>query len=191
VVLPAPSKLTPEEFLAWEREQKERHIFVGGEVFAMAGGSPRHNRLSARTIARLESAVDGTPCGVYSSDQRLGMPNDEFAYADAAVVCGALTLRPGTSDVVTNPSVVVEVLSKSTEAYDRGDKQKAYLSIPSLQHFVLVSQREPRVEVYTRQADGSFRFDVLGTGATVQLERIGATLTVDDLYAGVLALPGD
>lgn len=191
VVLPASSKLTPDEFLAWERDQKDRHIYVGGEVFAMAGGSPRHNRLSARAIGRLERGVEGGPCGVYTSDQRLGMPNDAFAYADAAVVCGPLTLRPGTTDVVTNPSVVLEVLSKSTETYDRGDKQKAYLSLPSLEHFVLVSQREARVEVYTRQADGSFRFDVLEGGATVHLERVGVSFAVDDLYAGVFELPGD
>jgi Uma2 family endonuclease len=138
MVLPASSRFTPDEFLVWERDQRERHIYVGGEVFAMAGGSPRHNRLSARTIARLESGLEGGPCGVFTSDQKLGLPEDDFVYADVAVVCGPLSLRPGTSDVVTNPSVVVEVLSKGTEAY--GDKQRGYLALPSIQHFVLVSQ---------------------------------------------------
>ncbi len=80
---------------------------------------------------------------------------------------------------------------RHTESYDRGDKQKGYLAMPSVQHFVLVSQREHRVEVYTRQAEGSFRFDVAERGATVHLERIGVTVAVDDLYAGVLDLPGD
>lgn len=189
--LPLGSKISPDEFLAWERRQEGRYGYVGGEVFAMAGGSPRHNRISARVIARLEGGLDGSPCGVYTSDQKIGLPNDEFVYADAVVVCRPLELRPGTSDVLTNPTVVVEVLSKSTEAYDRGAKQKGYLALGSVRHFVLVSQREPRVEVYTRQADGSFRFDVLQEDATVHLEGIGVSLLVGDLYAGALDLPGD
>ncbi len=191
VVLPHAAALTPDEFLAWERAQKERHLYVGGEVFAMAGGSPRHNRLGARIIAALERGLQRTSCGVYSSDQKIGLPNDEFVYADGVVVCDPLALRSGTSDVVTNPSVVVEVLSKSTEAYDRGDKQKGYLALPSLKHFVLIAQREPRVEVYTRHADGSFRFDVVVAGAAVHLDRVGVILLVDDLYAGVFDLPGE
>ena len=184
--------MSPDEFLEWEREQEGRYCYVRGEAFAMAGGSPRHNRLGARTIARLEGGLaDGSPCGVFTSDQKIGLPNDEFVYADAIVVCGPLELRSGTTDVITNPTVVVEVLSKATESYDRGDEQKRYLSLGSVQHFVLVSQREPRVEVYTRQPDGSFRFDVLEGGAKVHLERIGVTLAVDDLYAGVIDLPGE
>jgi len=191
MVAGATPRLTADEFLAWERDQTIRHIYVRGEVFAMAGGSPRHNRLSARVIGRLEVGLAGGTCGVFTSDQKLGLPNDEFVYADAVVVCGPLSLRPGTTDVVTNPCAVIEVLSKSTESYDRGDKQKGYLAVPSLRHFVLVSQREPRVEVYTRQEDGSFRFDVVESGAAVRLERIGVTILVDELYAGVFELPGD
>jgi Uma2 family endonuclease len=86
--------------------------------------------------------------------------------------------------------VVVEVLSKSTESYDRGDKQAAYLALPSLRHVVLVSQRTPRVEVYTRERDGRFRFDVVVAGDVIRLEKIGAEIVVDDLYADVFELPG-
>jgi Uma2 family endonuclease len=191
MVLPAPSDLTPEAYLAWERSQEERHFFVGGEVFAMAGGSPRHNRLCARVIAQLEQGLNEGPCGVYTSDQRLGLPNDDFVYADAVVLCTPLALRPGTSDVVTNPRVVVEVLSKSTQTYDRGDKQQGYLSLPSVAHFLLFSQREPRVEMYTRQADEGFRFDVFGPRGVIDLRALGTRLDVDALYAGVFDLPGD
>jgi Uma2 family endonuclease len=191
MVLPVPSDLTPEAYLIWERSQDERHIFVGGEVFAMAGGSPRHNRLCARVIAQLERGMNDGPCGVYTSDQRLGLPNDDFVYADAVVLCTPLALRPGTSDVVTNPRVVVEVLSKSTETYDRGDKQKGYLSLPSVEHFLLFSQREPRGEMYTRQPDGGFRFDVFGPSGVIDLRSLGTRLDVDALYAGVFDLPGD
>ena len=187
----AARRLTPDEFLVWERSQKDRHIHVRGQVFAMADGSPRHNGLCAEMIGRLAEGLRGGPCRVFTSDQKLGLPEDVFVYADAVVVCGPVALRSGTTDVVTNPRVVVEVLSKNTETYDRGEKQRGYLSLPSVEHFVLVSQREPRVEVYTRQADGSFRFDVVEVGRVVRLERLKLTIDVDALYAGAFELPGD
>jgi Uma2 family endonuclease len=190
MVLPIGAKLTPDAFLAWERAQTGRHMYVGGEVFPMAGGSPRHNALCARVIARLVAAAEGGPCRVFTSDQKLGLPEDDFVYADAVVVCGPVALRPSTADVVTNPTLVVEVLSKSTEAYDRGDKQKGYLALPSIRHIVFVSQREPRVEVYSRQADDSFRFEVHERGAA-PLAALDAALSVDDLFAGAFELPGD
>lgn len=182
--------MSPDEFLAWERTQVERHAYIRGEVFAMAGGSPRHSRISARVIARLDAGLTGKPCDVHTSDLRLGVGN-QFVYADAVVVCRPTQLRPQTNDVVINPTVVVEVLSKSTEAYDRGDKQAGYLGLASLAHFMLVSQREQRVEVYTRQADGSFRFTVHGPGSVIELDRLGVTLAVDELYLGAFELVGD
>lgn len=189
MALVVPLKLTPDEFLAWEREQNERHHYVGGEVFAMAGGSVRHNALGAKAIVLIGGRLPNSACRVCSSDQRIGLPNDEFVYADAVVVCAPLTVRPGTTDVVTNPVVVVEVVSKSTEAYDRGAKQKGYLALPSVRHFVLVSQRERRVEVYTR-AESSFRYDVVVEG-DIRLEAVGVTFTIDELYAGAFELPGE
>jgi Uma2 family endonuclease len=182
--------MSPDQFLVWERGQAQRHVYLRGEVFAMAGGSPRHSHLAARTIARLDPELAGKPCDVQTSDLRLGL-GDQFVYADAAVVCRPVQMRPGTNDVVVNPTVVVEVLSRSTEAYDRGDKQAGYLALPSVAHLVLVAQREPRVEVYTRQDDGSFRFTVHGPGTVVVLERLGVTLHVDALYLGAFELPGD
>ena len=94
-------------------------------------------------------------------------------------------------DVVSNPTVIVDVLSRSTEAYDRGDKQAGYLAMASVAHFVLVAKREPRVEVYSRQPDGSFRFTVHGAGSSVALEHPGVRLDVDELYSGCFELPGD
>jgi Uma2 family endonuclease len=180
----------PEAFLVWERAQTERHLYFRGDVFAMAGGSPRHSRLASRIIARLDTAIRGGACDVHTSDLRLGLDARHFVYADVVVACRPLALRPGSPDVVTNPTVIVEVLSKSTESYDRGAKQAGYLALPSLAHFVLVSQREPRVEVYTREGDG-FRFRVYEAGGLVRLERLDLTLAVDDLYLGVFELPGD
>ena len=182
--------MTAEAFLAWERSQHTRHHFVRGDIFAMAGGSPRHSRLAARLIARLDAVLAGKRCDVHTADLRLGLDAEHFVYADAVVVCRPLVLRPGTTDVVTNPSLVCEVLSKSTEAYDRGSKQAGYLALPSLSHFVLVSQSESRVEVYGREGDG-FRFRVHGPGELVRLEHFGATMALDELYEGAFELPGD
>jgi Uma2 family endonuclease len=183
--------MSPDEFLAWDREQRERHHYVRGEIFAMAGGSPRHSFLGAQMIGLLRQGVLGGECKAHSADLRLGLANDHIVYADAVVVCGPMTFRPGTKDVVTNPSVVVEVLSRSTEAYDRGDKLAGYLALPSVEHIALVSQRERRVETYTRQEDGSFRFEVHEAGRTVSLVRIGVKIAVDELYAGAFDVPGD
>jgi Uma2 family endonuclease len=113
--------LTPDEFLAWEREQSERHHYVGGQVFAMAGGSVRHNALGARAIVLIGGRVADGACRVCTSDQRIGLPDEEFVYA--VVVCAPVIVRPAATDVLTNPVVFVEVLSKGTEAYDRGAKQ--------------------------------------------------------------------
>lgn len=183
--------MDPQAFLAWERGQSERHVYFRGDVFAMAGGSPRHSRLASRIIARLDAALEGGVCDVHTWDLRLGLDDAHFVYADAVVVCRPLSLRPGTTDVVTNPRVVVEVLSRTTESYDRGGKQAAYLALASVEHFVLVSQSEARVEVYTRESDGSFRFRVHEGGTSVRLERLDVTLSIDQLYEGVFDLPGD
>jgi Uma2 family endonuclease len=183
--------MAPDEFLAWERAQADRHSYFRGEIFAMAGGSPRHSRLGARVVARLDAALGRTVCETFTSDLRLGLDEEHFVYADAVVVCRPMVLRPGTTDVVTNPRVVVEVLSKGTESYDRGAKQAGYLALASLQHFVLVAQRERRVEVYTREGDGSFRFQVHEAGAIARLSAIDAAIVVDELYEGVFELPGD
>ncbi len=191
-LLVTSAKLTPDEFLAWERTQSERFHYVRGEVFAMAGGTPRHSHLGARVIMQLGAALRGSTCDVHTTDLRLGLSNDEFVYSDAVVVCRPILLRSGTTDVVTNPSVIVEVLSKSTEAYDRGDKQAAYLAMPSVQSLILVSQRDRRVEVYVRQDGGGFKFDVYTSG-TIVLSRLATRieLDVDALYEDAFEIPGE
>lgn len=183
--------LGPDEFLSWERLQTERHHYVHGDVFAMAGGSARHSYLATRTIVLIGRSMGRGPCDIHGSDLRLGVDAAHFVYADAVVVCRPLELRAGSTDVVTNPRVIVEVLSKGTEAYDRGDKQAGYLALPSLEHLLLISQREPRVELYTRQGDGSFRFTVHGAASTITLQTIAAMINVDELYEGAFELPGD
>lgn len=185
------AQMGPDAFLAWERTQPTRHVYLRGEVFAMAGGSPRHSRLASRMIAKLDLGLADKSCDVHTSDLRLALGERHFVHADAVVVCRPIEFRPGTTDVVTNPTVVIEVLSTSTEAYDRGEKQAGYLGLPSVAHLLLVAQREVRVELYSRQDDGSFRFTVHGPGAQILLPAIGVALSVDELYQGAFELPGD
>jgi len=124
--------MSPEEFLAWERAGAERHHYVRGELFAMSGGSARHSYLGAQMIGILRQGVLGGRCDAHTADLRLGLASAHFVYADAVLVRRPMEFRARTTDVVTNPSVVVEVLSKSTEAYDRGDKLAGYLALPSV-----------------------------------------------------------
>jgi Uma2 family endonuclease len=177
-------RMSAAEFLAWEREQTDKHEFCDGEVFAMAGGSPRHNLLSSAIAAELRAAVRGKGCHVLSSDQRIAAaPGARYVYADAVVVCGSIETEPDAADVLVNPSVVVEVLSRSTEAHDRGMKWEAYQRLPSLGDYLLVAQSQTRIEHFRRERDGSWRYSVLEAGDTITLTN-GAQLAVDAIYEG-------
>lgn len=188
--VPRP-KMTAEEFLAWERGQADRHEFDEGEVFAMAGGSPRHNALCVAVAGELRVALRGSDCRVLGSDQRISARfQSKYFYPDASVVCGEVDLEEGTRDVMTNPRVVVEVLSASTEAHDRGAKWDGYRRLASLQDYLLVSQREASIAHYQRLEDGAWRYLVVGPGERIVLSN-GADLQVDAVYEGVFELPGD
>lgn len=183
----ARSKMTADEYLAWEREQPTKHEFFQGEVFAMAGGSPRHNALCARIIAHASSAPNG--CVVLTSDQRVSMADrSRYAYPDVSVVCGLVQLEA--NDVLVNPTILVEVLSAATEQYDRGFKWEGYQRIEALADYVLVSQSEPRMEHFRRADDGSWTYRAAGPGERVSLSS-GIALVVDEVFAGMFALPGE
>jgi Uma2 family endonuclease len=181
------SQMTAEEYLAWERAQPTKHEFFHGEVFAMAGGSPRHNALCGRVIAFASRELPR--CVVLTSDQRVTMASrGRYVYPDVSIVCGGVEIEAG--DVLLNPTILVEVLSSSTEQYDRGLKWEGYQRIASLADYVLVSQAEPRIEHYRRAADGSWTYRAAGPGERVTLST-GAALIVDETFADVLDLPGD
>jgi Uma2 family endonuclease len=180
--------LSAAEYLVWERDQPEKHEYHSGEVFAMAGGSPRHNFLSNAMGAELRAALRGRGGHVFSSDQRISAKEGErYVYADAVVACGGMRMEPGTTDVLANPKVIVEVLSRSTEAYDRGDKWDAYQRLPSLTDYLLVSQAAAQIEHFKREADGSWRYRLIEAGQIVTLSN-GATLAIDAVYEGAFEL---
>jgi Uma2 family endonuclease len=183
--------MTAAEYLAWEREQKERHEYVHGAVFCMAGGSPRHAALIAAVTIELGVAHRGGRCRVLATDQRIvAQDGEHYVYADASVVCGPMELASGTNDVLANPTVVVEVLSKGTEAYDRGTKWEGYQKIASVTDYLLVSQSAPHIEHYQRESGGEWHYRVAGAGGRVTLKS-GAVLDVDAVYGGVFELKGD
>lgn len=156
----------------------------------MAGGSMRHNALCASIIETLRSQLRGR-CVVLTSDQRVVTgQRDRYVYPDVSVVCGAVAAEPGTSDVLANPTILVEVLSDSTEQHDRGLNWEGYQRIASLTDYVLVSQSERRIELFRRDHTRTWLYQLAGTGERLQLSN-DAVLDVDAIFAGVLDLPGD
>jgi Uma2 family endonuclease len=184
------SGFTPAEFLVWERDQQTRHEYFRGEAFAMAGGSPRHNVLCSRVNMALLGALDSKGCYVFSSDQKIALSGDRYVYPDLSAICGAIAIEAGTTDVITNPQVVVEVLSTSTEPYDRGLKWEGYQRIPSISDYVLVSQSEPRIEHFLRDVNGAWVYRAAGPGERIVLAG-GAVLDVDAIFAGALDIAGE
>jgi Uma2 family endonuclease len=187
----ARSKLTAAEYLAWEREQVDKHEFHAGEVFAMAGGSPRHNWIAAKVQRALMQALDDF---TFTSDQRIVFgEGTRYVYPDVSVVCGPVSVQDGTSDVLIKPTILVEVLSSGTEQYDRGMKWESYQKLSSLTDYLLVAQHEVRVEQFQRTpegADGRWFYRAHGPGERVTLAN-GAQIDVDALYTRAFELPGD
>jgi Uma2 family endonuclease len=186
----ARSRLSPPEYLAWEREQVDKHEYHAGDVFAMAGGSPRHNWLAGNVQSALKRGLDDK-CFTFTSDQRIVFDDGRrYVYPDVSVICGPILLQDGTSDVVTNPSILVEVLSSTTEAYDRGLKWEGYQRLASLTDYLLVAQHEVRVEHYLRAPDRGWFYRTYGTRECLVLAG-GTQLDVDTIYARAFELPGD
>jgi Uma2 family endonuclease len=179
--------MSPEAYFAWERQQERKHEYFEGEVYAMAGGSTRHNRLSSRITAALENALGGR-CHVLSSDQRVRSRERRYVYPDVSVVCDAPVIEH--EDVLLNPMIVVEVLSSTTEQYDRGLKWDGYQALSSLTDYVLVSQDRARIEHFGRAPDGRWIYTSANAGERIKLTG-GTLLDIDAIFAGVLELPGD
>ena len=179
-------RLTPEEYLAFERTSEEKHEYLDGEIVAMSGGSANHSLIQANLTRVLGNQVLDRPCVVFSSDMRvliegLGL----YTYPDLSVVCEERIVDE--NDNLLNPTVVVEVLSPTTEAYDRGRKFDMYATLESLQHYVLVAQDEARVHVYTRQPNGAWlRTVATGLDGRISLDAISCELVLAEVYRDVV-----
>lgn len=177
------------DYLALERAEDRKYEWLDGRVYAMAGGTLEHSRLAAETIGELRRIGATKGCHVYTSDAKVRvLATGLAAYPDVAVVCGPVERDPDDPNAMTNPAVLVEVLSDGTEAYDRGEKFRHYRRVPSLRDYVLVSQHERCIEVYSRDARGRWVLSTAGPGEAAPLTAMEGALEVDRVY-GDIELP--
>jgi Uma2 family endonuclease len=170
-------------YLAREQETGLKHEWLDGQIYAMAGGTPEHARLISELAFLLRGAIDPSRCRVFSSELKIRVAATGLAtYPDVAVVCGPLELDTVDPNAVVNPVMVAEVLSHTTEAYDRGEKWSHYRRIPTLQAYVLVDQVRPRVEIFSRAGE-DFVHRLADAGQRLQIPVLGFALDVDALYA--------
>jgi Uma2 family endonuclease len=180
---------TPDEYLAFERGTDARHEYLDGHVYAMAGESLEHSRICVNLSGELRAQLKGRPCEVLSANMKV-VANVEslFAYPDLSVVCGEPRFHDERKDVLVNPIAIFEVLSPSTEAYDRGEKFLRYRTqISTLQEYILVSQEKPMVEHFTRQTDGTWVSVVVsGLSENLYLASIECRLALEEIYSRVV-----
>ena len=173
-----------EDYLAAERAAESKSEYVDGEMFAMSGASIPHNVVASNLSAELNSQLKGRPCNSFTSDIKVWMPlTSTFAYPDASALCGPIETYDEQRDIITNPSFIAEILSESTASYDRGNKFKAYASLPSLQEYLLISQDEIEVERRLRKGDNTWELQTFSDpDDTIALPSISCELRLGDLY---------
>ena len=184
----AMPRLTPEEYLALERKADIKSEYLDGEMFAMSGASRWHNLITTNLSRDLSTQLKARPCEVYSSDQRGHIPvTGLYTYPDVVVVCGEPRFEDDQLDTLLNPRVLIEVLSPTTESYDRGKKFEHYQSIDSLAECLLVDQTRPRVEHYLRQDGNQWLLTVFeGLDSTVSLPSLHCELALAEIYDKVV-----
>ncbi len=180
-------KLTPEQYLEIERKAEFKSEFYRGEMFAMSGASRQHNRISSNLNGELHNRLRDSPCETYGSDMRVRVSKTGlYTYPDLSITCDNPQFADDQVDTLLTPKVLFEILSDSTEKYDRSTKMSHYMQIDSLQEYVLVSQSEPRVEVYQRSSDGTWIYrQARDLAASITLESVGITLPLSEIYLRV------
>jgi len=187
MVQPAVKYYTQEEYLAFERQALEKHEYYKGEIFNMAGASINHNKLLMNFIGETRNFLKGKSCDVFGSDLRIHIPsNTLYTYPDAVIVCNDLETLDNEADTILNPVVIIEILSPSTQSYDRGDKFMLYRSIQSLQEYILIDSLSVKVEHYTRQPNGTWLLqEWKSLPDNLFISSINFTFPLSELYSGV------
>jgi Uma2 family endonuclease len=184
--LPEEHLYSIEEYLELERISELKHEYISGEIVAMAGATRAHNLITGNSAQRLRNQLEGTPCETYSNDMRVRTTPSDYTYPDVVVVCDEPQFEDVELDTLLNPTVVIEVLSKTSEARDRGEKFSDYRAIESVRDIVFVSQHKPRVEHYVRLANDEWTLhDVTDPAGEIKLSSIGCTLTLAEIYERV------
>lgn len=175
------------EYLTFEEASDEKHEYLAGRIYAMAGGSPTHNQICFNLSACIGSRIQGTDCRGYSSDQKIWIEAAELStYADITIVCGEPRFHEQHKTLLLNPRVIIEVLSPSTEGYDRGDKWAYYQQIPSLTDYLLVSQQRVQIEHFALERDGSWRYTKeTDSNGEVILTSINCRIPLAQVYIGI------
>jgi Uma2 family endonuclease len=175
--------LTPEQYLEIERKAEYKSEYLNGEMFAMAGAGEQHNRITVNLLIELGSQFRGGKCRSYGSDMRVHVPaSGLYTYPDISVVCGPPKLADQQLDNLLNPILIVEVLSPSTEAYDRGRKFEYYRSIETLNEYLLVAQERPHVELYTKEDGRWLLSEARGLEQNIELKSVGCRVPLSAIY---------
>ena len=186
-MLTALKRITPQEYLIRERKASIKSEFYQGEIFAIGGGSANHSLIAANFVGEARNSLKGRQCAVFNSDLRLQVQSTGlYTYPDATIVCGELLFDDDHRDTLLNPTVIVEVLSDSTEKYDRGKKSNHYRQIASLKELILIAQDRSHVERFTRQPNGDWLFhEQKELTADFELKSLGISIAISELYRGV------
>ena len=181
---PIPNKMSPEEFLAFERASDEKHEYRDGEINLMSGARRAHNVIAVNVGSGLHGALKGRDCETYIADMRVFVPSVRlYTYPDIVVVCGEPEFIDDEFDTLINPLLLIEILSESTESYDRGQKFKNYRSIDSLREYVLISQKSTSIEKYVKHGDGLWMLsEASGLESSITLECIDCTTPLTEIY---------
>ncbi|MEE3719220.1 Uma2 family endonuclease [Tumidithrix elongata RA019] len=189
IAQPQQSHMTPQEYLEWESHQQIRHEYIDGEVFAMAGGTRSHNRIALNLATSLDSYLQNKGCEFYASDVKVQLSKaSAYHYPDLVVTCDPRDIEAedrGNNLFVQYPCLIVEVLSPSTEAYDRGGKFMQYRKLETLQEYVLIQSEQIGVECFRKNSQGLWVLYPYEKGETLTLESIGFSLPVEALYRQV------
>jgi Uma2 family endonuclease len=179
--------LTPEEYLAIERDVPGKHEFYRGEMFAMGGASREHNQIAFNLATELGVQLKNRPCHAYVNDMRVKVSaTGLYTYPDVVVTCEKPRFEDAVLDTLLNPQAIIEVLSDSTEKYDRGKKAEHYRQIESLREHMLVAHDRPHVDLFTREDDGVWRLtEASGLETSIELPTIACRLSLADIYAKV------
>ena len=184
---------TPEEYLEFEVNSEERHEYINGEVFCVSGESPNHNQIAGNFYAGLNFELKRQPYRVFVTDQRVWIPEKRiYTYPDVVLVQGELQLQEARKDTITNPLMIVEVLSKSTRNYDKDEKFSAYRTIPTFQEYILIDRYMMQIEQYFKTGKNSWTFyEYYDANETVCLNSINFEITLGDIYDKVEFETGD
>jgi Uma2 family endonuclease len=178
--------LTQQEYLEWEKAADRKHEYFEGEIFAMSGASRRHNKLFSNLFIALGISLKDTPCQPYGSDMRTHIPeNTLYTYPDISIFCGDVISSDLDEDTVILPTVIIEILSKSTKNYDRGEKFKLYRDIPSLKEYHLVDSESILIEAYRINSKGHWELEeIKSLRQHFQIPSVGISIPLEDIYKG-------